>query len=170
MKSSLVIVYALCIAFLHEGCTVHHTPKDLSLAPGSIQPFSVSTPVILINAQSSSKEVLTTSMEYDLPVNYRQYTESAIKLLKEEIEKNGGTVLTEAPKAIHLSIVNVSLTKSLVRYRSIVDATIQLGNSPVKGFNSTASGGLEEAVDLAIVKLVVSILHDQKVRSYLESA
>ena len=168
VRSFVYIVFSLSIVFFHEGCTVHHIPKDLSVIQGAVQPFSIGETVKLINAQAFSKEVLTTSRGYDLPVNYKQYTESAIQLMEKEIEKNGGIVSEGASKAIHLSIVNVSLTKSLMRYRSIIDATIQIGKGHVQGYNSTASGGLEEAVDLAIAKLVVSILNDQKVRSYLK--
>ena len=88
--------------------------------------------------------------------------------MKKEIEKNGGNISEDVSKVIHLSIINVTLTKSLVRYRSIIDAIVQLGDGHIQDFNANASGRLEQAVDVTMVNLVVSILNDHKVRSYLE--
>lgn len=171
IKETRRIIFSVLLSFmffLQWGCTVHHTPKDLSIIPGSIQPFSVGDPVSIINAQTSSEEVLTTTFEYDFLVNYQQYTDVAIELMKNEIKKNGGRISEDASKSIRVSLVNLSLTKSLVRYRSIIDATVQLGNGKIQGHNARAVGHMEKAVDNSILNLVVSILNDSNVRSYLK--
>ena len=88
--------------------------------------------------------------------------------MKNEIKKNGGQISEDASKSIRVSIVNLSLTKSLVRYRSIIDATVQLGKGKIQGYNARGEGHMEEVVDGSILNLVASILNDPNVRSYLK--
>ena len=158
------------LAVICTGCayTEHYVPTDLSVPPGSISSLAPAGPVMIVNAQESSEEVVTRARLINLPVNYRLYTESAIQLLKRELESNGVIVSESASKVMNIAILHVGLTKSVVDFWCVIDASLQLGDGPMQGFTSRGAGPVRKAIDSAMAGLVVQILNDRKVRSFLK--
>lgn len=158
------------LAVFCTGCsyTEHYVPTDLSVPPGSIRSLAAAEPVMIANAVESSEEIVTRARLINLPVNYRLYTESAIQLLKRELESNGVVVSGSATKVMNVAILNVGLTKSLVDFWCVIDASLQLGDGSMQGFTSRGTGPVRKAIDSAMVGLVVQILNDRNVRSFLK--
>ena len=56
----------------------------------------------------------------------------------------------------------------MVNCFSSADATVELGDGGVRGFNAKSTGSMKDAIDKAMVSLAVTILNDERVRHYLE--
>ncbi len=73
---------------------------DLVLNPE----FNVKKYVDLINAQYNSQDVFIGEYTHEWSANLRLWTDTAVKLLKTELEKRGKTVTIESPTVFELSV------------------------------------------------------------------
>lgn len=167
------VVGLMIIILSSSGCqmTVHHVPKDLTIAPGSVPRLVLTSPIRLTNAQPRKEKIKTETVGYTLLVDYNEYTALFIDILRKEIERSGGSISPRSPKEIKVAITDVGLTNCMVNCFSSADATVKLGDGRVRGFNAQSSGSPSDgdAIDKVMVKLAVTILNDERVRSYLEN-
>ena len=108
-KYQMYVICFLSAIFIQSGCTVRYTPGDFQIKSGEIPSFSVSEPIRIVNAQTSSSDVILPVPPHKLKliINYKQYTDTAIKLLTGEIEKRGGKISEYASKVIKVSIIDL---------------------------------------------------------------
>jgi len=164
------VVGLMIIVLGSTGCqlTVHHVPKNLVIAPGRVPRLVLTSPIQLSNAQPRKEKIKTETVGYTLLVDYNEYTALFIDILGKEIERSGGSISPRAAKEIKVAITDVGLTNCMVNCFSSADATVELGDGRVRGFNSKSRGSMQDAIDKAMVNLAVTILNDERVRHFLE--
>jgi len=168
IKYQTYVICFLSAIFIQSGCTVRHTPGDFQIQSGEIPSFSVSEPIRIVNAQTSSSDVILPVPPYKLIINHKQYTDTAIKLLAGEIEKRGGKIAEDASKVIEVSIIDIKIATT-VKYRCIIHFTVGTGDAYFKGFEAAGGGwDYEKAIDLAMANVVVEILNNDRILRYLE--
>lgn len=167
--SGVIALVLLCI-LSSFGCTlvVDHTPKQLKIESGKVANLHLGSPVNLINAQPATTPTRVESRHLLVMANYNHYTDALLDLIRAEVEKNGGSVSPRANRVMKLAIINVSLVQSLVDYFCTVDATVELGEGQIYGFNARSAGSATAAIDNGIVNLAVAILNDRRVLSFLK--
>jgi len=151
------------------GCqySIEHTPKGLPSVSADVPQLTVKGPVRVVNGQRSSEQAVVETRRRKVAVNYSQYTASAVDLLRETLVAKGISVADTSDKSMTISIINLTLTDSLTDVHATMDATVELGNSLLRGFHAQTSGSVEGAVDQAIRRLVANILSNQEIRTYL---
>ncbi len=104
-----------------------------------------------------------------LKVNYRQYTEIALKSLKKELEKKGVTIAAGGPKEIKLAVVDLKMIVMPGRSTCVLNYTVMTGDGYIRGMESTgASWNSRVAIDMAVANVTVGVLNDQRILDYLE--
>ncbi len=160
-------IFLLTLVLL--GCTVRHAPGISSLAPGQVPDFRPGGPVKLVNAQLSSENSTIPLPPGNLSVNYREYTESALELIRKEISNRGGMISDSALKVIKLAITNIRIESSSSNFTCIINYTIETGDGYLKGLRVTSSNwNVYAAIDNSVANVAISVLNDKIVLSYLE--
>lgn len=161
---------ALLMAFLILfGCTLQHIPGEQQIDPSRLPPFNPIGPVKLTNAQDSSENVSLSTVGLTLLVNYRDYTQLAIKSLKSELEKHGSAVLESAPKEIRLAIVDLKLLPLSISHKCIINYTVVTGDGYVQGHEAIGeSWSYQVAIDTAVTNVAIGVLNDERILDYLE--
>lgn len=161
-------IVPLLIAML-GGCrySIDHTPQDLASVSSTVPQFAVTNPVRVINGHKSSQSVIVETRSAELSVDYKQYTDAAVELFREALVAQQASVLHQADKSVTLSIINLTLTQSLMNVRATIEATVKLGNDSRRGFHAQSAGEVKSAIDEAMRQLVIQILSTEEVRAYL---
>ena len=160
-------VGTVLLVMVLAGCTIHYVPKPSPEEPIVFPSFKPGQPVAIIN-KTAPREVLLSVQTFDLRVDYRQYADSAIQLLKSELEKREGVVQTSASREIGLDFTDIRIAPSLGRLRAVINFTVTTGDGYVRGLEaSDANGNFQRAIDGAIVNGVKGILTNDRVRQYL---
>lgn len=168
IKYQTYIICFLSAIFIQTGCAVRYTPSDSQITSGEIPSFSVSEPIRIVNAQTSSSDVILPVHPYKLSVNHKQYTDTAIKLLIGEIEKRGGKISGDASKVINVSIIDVKIATTM-KFRCIINFTVETGDAYFKGFEvAGGSWDYEKAIDLAMANVVIKTLNNDGILRYLK--
>ena len=161
-----LIMTALVVIVL-AGCTIHYVPKPSPEEPIVIPVFKPGQPVAIIN-KTAPREALLSLQPYDLRVDYRQYADSAIQLLKSELEKGGGVVQTTASSEIGLDFTDIRIVPGAGRLRAVINFTVTTGDGFVRGLEaSEVNWNFQRAIDGAIVNVVKGIMTNDRVRQYL---
>ncbi len=151
------------------GCTVRHVPEISSLAPGQVPDFRPAGPVKLVNAQPSSENSISPLPPGNLSVNYREYTDSALELIRKEISNRGGMISGNAPKVIKLAITNIRIESPPSSFTCIINYTIETGDRYLRQFQVTSSNwNVYVAIDNCVANVAISVLNNKNVLSYLE--
>ena len=170
MKLTAFRFYFLPVFLILCGCVTNYVPSEHEIGANRIPPFKPSGSVRLTNAQESSDDVsVSVPGVTTVTVNYRQYTELAIKLLKGELEKKGVAVLGNAAKEIRLAIVDLKVLTVPGTMRCLVNFTVKTGDGYVRGKEVIgANWNYETAIDMAVANVAIGILNDEKFLDYLE--
>lgn len=160
-------VISAVAAVILAGCTLQYAPKPSSEELIVISAFKPGQPVAIIN-KTAPREVLLPVSAYDLRVDYRQYADSAIQLLRSELEKREGVVQTSASREIGLDFTDVRIVPGAGRLRAVINFTITTGDGYLRGLEaSEGNWNFQKAIDGAIVNVVKEILSNDRVRQYL---
>lgn len=161
----LFLVLLLIIA----GCTLRHTVSERTIETNRIPPFKAGGPVKLTNNREPSAENTVSVRPYTITVDYRQYTEIAIRLLKGELEKKGVRVVEKAAKEIKLSIVDLKVLPMPGVMRCILNYTVETGDGYVRGKQVIgANWNFKTAIDMAVTNVAIGVLNDENVLNYVE--
>jgi hypothetical protein len=166
----LLVKRVLVMAFLiFFGCTLQHTPSEQRIDPARLPPFKPVAPVKLTNAQDSVENVSVPTVAATISVNYRDFTQLAIKLLKNELEKHGSTVQESAAKEIKLAIVDLKLLPLSTSHKCLINYTVVTGEGYVRGLEAMGeSWNIQTAIDTAITNVAIGVLNDEQILDYLE--
>ena len=125
------IISALTV-MLVTGCTLQYVPEPSQEELIVVPVFKPGQPVAIIN-KTPSNEVLLPVSPYDLRVDYRQYADSAIQLLRSELEKRSGVVQTSTSREIGLNVTDVRITPGAGRFRAVINFTVTTGDGYLRG-------------------------------------
>jgi len=161
------LVMTVLVVMVLAGCTVHYVPKPSPEEPIVVPVFKRGQPVAIIN-KTAPREVLLSVRPYDLRVDYQQYADSAIQLLKTELEKREGVVQTSASREIGLDFTDIRIVPGAGRFRAVINFTVTTGDGYVRGLEaSEVNWNFQRAIDGAIVSVVKAMLTNDRVRQYL---
>jgi hypothetical protein len=153
-------------AVLLAGCALGYVPKpnaeavvDSALKPGQ--------PVAIVN-KTAPRDAPLPVPPYELRVDYRQYADAAITLLRGELEKRGTVVQASASREIRLNFTDIRIAPGPGRMRAVINCTVTTGDGYVRGFEASGvSWNFQAAIDAAIVDVVDTLLTNARVRQYL---
>lgn len=169
MESRLGGSSVLVVLLVLSGYALRHVSAASTIEPDRVPSFNVAGPVQIINAQQSSEDVSIPIPLFTLTVNYGQYTESAIRLLKAELDKRSGVAPGSTPKRITVAIVDLRMIALAGTFRCIVNHTVETGDGYRRGIEVIGgSWDFRTAIDAAVANVAVSVLNDEKILSYLE--
>ena len=156
------------ILFVFSACTTIHRSAPSPPDAGRLPPFRVPAPVAIVNSQTSSTDVVLPLRGVDVTVNYRDYTASAIALLRRELDSRATAGSTATRKEIRLAIVDLRIM-AIPQMRCIVNFTVETGDGYTRGHETMATNwNFGAAIDAAISNVVVAVLNDEQVIAYLE--
>lgn len=152
------------------SCTLQHVPKEQKIEPAKIPAFKVVGAVKLVNAQLSSEEAQIAVPGFAVTVNYKNYTELALKLLQNELAKKTPAAATgSAAKEIKLAIVDIKMLPMSGNFRCIINYTVETGDGYVRGLESMGgSWSYQTAIDSAVTNVAIGILNTEQILTYLE--
>ena len=120
-------------------------------------------------AQESNEDTFVSTPVYSLSINYKQFTELALKLLKKEVNDRSSSLFGTTPKEIKLTVVDVRLITKYFAYRCIINSTVETGDGYIRGFEVIGTSWRDEtAIDTALSKVAISVLNDKGILNYLE--
>jgi len=161
------LVMTALVVMVLAGCTMHYMPKPSPEELIVIPVFKPGQPVAIVN-KTAPREVLLSVRPYDLRVDFRQYADSAIQLLKNDLEKRGGGVQASAPREIGLDFTDIGIVPGAGGFRVVINFTVTTGDGYVRGLEaSDVSVFFQKAIDGAIVNVVKAILTNDRVSKYL---
>ena len=169
-RSHWVAVSSLLVGLLVlSGCALHHISAESTIEPDRIPEFKVAGPIEIVNAQQSSEDVAIPIPGFTVAVNYRQYTESAIKALRGELDRRAGPTAARTPKRVTLTIVDLRMVTTGTTFGCIINYTVETGDGSRRGIEVIAwSWRFPKAINAAVTDVAISVLNDEKILSYLE--
>ncbi len=159
------------LAFVFVGCTFPYTPGPTDFPPDSIQDFTSTSPITLLNNQPSSEESLFAQDSSNKFVgNYQEWTETALTMTRTEIEKHRIPVQEDAEKKLKLSITHAhcDIGMYLVNCTTILIAETGHGYSGRYEQSNRSPLGVYRAVDGALMFSVTAMFKDEKFIDYLK--
>lgn len=169
MKVIASTSYFLVISLILAGCSLRYVPSELSLEPARIPPFKRVGTVTLTNAHESSEDISVSIPGATVTVNYKEYTDLVIKLLKSELDKRKEEITVSTPKVITVAIDDLKMFPMVGNFRCIINYTVKTGDGYVRGIEVLGgSWNYRTAIDMAVANVAVGVLNDEKILSYLE--
>jgi hypothetical protein len=151
------------------GCTIQHIPKEQSIEPARVPPFKVVGAVKLTNTQASIENMPIAVSPFTVNINYKNFTDLALKLLKNELDKKHAGGGTNAAKEIKLAIIDIKMLPMSGNFRCIINYTVETGDAYVRGLEAIgASWNYQTAIDAAIANVAVGVLNNERILTYLE--
>lgn len=179
----IMIFFVLVIG---AGCAApnkgrFYVPKQIPIKSGMIikPEFDVSKEVMIINAQTKIEEYIG-EYTHDWTANLQMWTETAIGVLKTELEKRDVTVTVgvdeERPsglfdknaKLLKLSITSAELFWKFKDTGCTLNLKVETGDGYTTSFEKTdVSTDLYDSCDGVVTKAVAALFNDDKILSYL---
>jgi CO/xanthine dehydrogenase Mo-binding subunit len=166
--STIVTLITILIGF--SGCTQHLVIEQYPMKPGMVPEFRGGQPVALVNAQTNKENVNAGSASMvKYTANTHQVTDTAIQVLKTELEKRNISTSEDAEKQLRLAIQDVTISYAF-NYRCILHLRAETGDGYVRDFEGnndswrnawTACGG-------AVLRAVAAMLNDDTILGYLK--
>ena len=168
-KIVMFFVFVISAACAAPNKGRFYVPKQIPIKSGMlIKPkFEISKKVIIINAQTKEEEYIG-EYTHDWTANLQMWTETAIGVLKTELEKRGVTFTEDAPKILKLSITSAELFWKFKDTGCTLNLKVETGDGHKVNFKETnVSTSLYDSCDGAVTKAISALLNDEKVLIYL---
>ncbi|MFC1885119.1 hypothetical protein ACFL2O_10145 [Thermodesulfobacteriota bacterium] len=173
----------LCLALLLcWGCYGHrvyyepdyyhryYVPRQVPVKPEMIKKpdFHICREATLVNIQNDSQRIFIGAYTHQWWGNLNKWTESAVGVVKKELERRDVKVVGKARK-----VMRISITRSSLAWRFwVVECTINLmvitGDGYTVNVEMTGKSlDLYDACDAAVTKAVAAVFDNDHIRSYL---
>ena len=167
-RKLLVLLLILC-GFV--GCTYHVTVKQYPMKEGMVPDFVGQQPVNVINAQSSAGEILVgQAAGYRYYTDLQKCTDTAIKVLENELDERNIVTTSEAEKKIILAITEVNVHAGFSHFRCTLNLKVETGDGYTRVFIGDDKTYMfpERACGAAILRAVAAMLNDDTILAYLK--
>ncbi|HEY5672163.1 MAG TPA: hypothetical protein VIR78_00490 [Malonomonas sp.] len=164
MNHSFVAILLLILC----SCTYMASPPPIE--PGAVLEFQSDSVINITNAQTVEDRQI---VNFPMKVNLKEATESAITLLKPELDRHGVILCDSAEKELALSLVELSFRTDIVptECQATFLAESKTGLSrKIKGHQDLAMKGLKTACNHAITAAATKILNDRAIRGFIDPA
>lgn len=159
------------LLFLLGGCTHHYIPNASTFKLDAITEFSSNNTISLVNAQSSTEDVLFASRgAHKFYGNFKKWTDTAIEISKRELNERGMNIEDDSQKSLKLSIETVNATFGFWVLRCEVTLKVETSDGYVKSYlgDNRSPASLYRAADGAVMRAVTEMLRDEKIVTYLK--
>jgi hypothetical protein len=159
---------ALVAGVTLAGCTVRLSPKEYALPAGSMPAVTGTEAVSVRAGQVDTQGRAMHVPPFDVAVNYQEFTDEAVRELKQELTKQGVRVAADAPRSIELTVMYVDTIRSAGSFACVIDYRVTTGDGAVRGLQAREwSWDFQTACNAAVALVSVETLRDASVRSYL---
>ena len=176
MKNKLFAGMAIVLLGIFLGaCSVRHVPNPgaVNIALESEQAKNVS--VNVINAQDDSAEIKIGKAGFGTMYgDLHSWSETAVKLVKTTLEKQGAAISDAAPKTLKLSVTEAILDVAGIEFvaalpRCKVSLKVETGEGYSQTYEeSNKAMSPPGACDKAMTSVVSLLMKDQAVLDYLQ--
>lgn len=164
---SLIVVAALCLS----GCgTLPFTPTEYPLRAGLIAPMPVHGQTEVSNGQPQTEPVIVYSYGgTKLSSDLRSITEVMVQQTSKELSKAAQPAPGD-PKTMEIKVNSLLSKYAGFHWNSNLNFDATLGNGEVVSMTVPhTSGILQQDLNGCIAESVMTLLNDQRVRTYLAS-
>ncbi|MFO7987268.1 MAG: OmpA family protein [Desulfatiglandaceae bacterium] len=149
-----------------------YTPKKIPIKSGMILDpgYRITKTVTLINAQTDTENVLLGSFTHPWWGNLKAWTDTAVGLAADELQKRDVAVTDHLPLFLKLSITHAALSWEPRSIACTLNLRVITGNGDVLDFRGTNSAiDLEDSCDGAVTRQVTAMFRDPRILAYLEA-
>jgi len=166
-------VQLLLVFLLGCSLTDHYVanPDAVPVVQGQVSQLVVSGGIKLVNAQSDNTDQTIAQLSgVTFVCNYQQVTDAAIDIARQVLAKHGVTVSNNPTKMLRLAVVDVGRPSALRKFRTAIGLQVEYGNDEQALFKGVSDPGdnFYLAYNGAVMKAVVAMLNDTRIRTYLE--
>jgi hypothetical protein len=167
---SLKIHIILILMITFTGCSVHYVPQPYPVGGDRVPPLKVKQAVDIINTQIDTKFKVPIGPDKYMKGNLREWTDTAVQVLKTELKKNDIAVSDGASKMLKLSVTRVNMFSGTWNTRCILYIKVETGDGYAKEFegNNLSPEGFQIAGPFAVTNAVAAMLNNDKILGYLE--
>ena len=159
----------LLLGLVGVGCS--SATKDQSLLQaGLIPPLRATQPVAVVAGRPDTAGRSIPIVAVDVPVDYAQFTRTAVERLQQELARLGVPTSPNASRRIEVTLMYVDLLAQSggTQYACIVDFRVTLADGTVRGLQGREKAAdYEAACDAALTNVTVATLNDPTVQRYL---
>ena len=164
------IVALLVLSALFMGCTHYYAPTQYPIKPQMIPEFSGSGAVTVVNGYAAPKVLLIGAQgAHTWKGDMQKWTDTAVGLLKSELEKRGFNVTQGAPKELKLVVTRANLYWGFAAIRCILFLDVETSDGYANEYEGNNASGwtLYRACDGAVTRAIAAMLKDEKILAYL---
>ncbi|NVM20743.1 MAG: hypothetical protein HWN68_03050 [Desulfobacterales bacterium] len=154
-----------------SGCSTRYVPQPYPIKPEMVPNLSAAQAVAIVNVQTDTKFKVPIGPDGHMKGNLREWTDTAVEVLKTELKKNDITISEDAPKVLKLSVTKVYMfCGTMWNARCILYLKVETGDGYAKEFegNNFSLEGFKGASPFAVTKAVAAMLNNDKILSYLK--
>lgn len=145
--------------------------KDQSLLQaGLIPPLHATQPVAVVAGRPDAAGRSIPIVGVDVPVDYAQFTRTAVERLRQELARLDVPTSPDAPRRIEVTLMYVDLLAQSggTQYACIVDFRVTLADGTVRGLQGREKAAdYEAACNAALTNVTVATLNDPTVQRYI---
>jgi len=172
-KMKKLLFFVLGGIFL-AGCTFHYVPAIYPIDPSTVPDFKGDQPVCVVNISTASGETLlgTSSGGYKYMGDLKKWTDTAVRLMKSELQKRGFSIRDcgKGTKELRLAITNAQIVAAMGS-KCNLELHLKAGNGYTGNYiGNNSSFTYDRASDGAVTRAVAAILNDRKIIEYLRGA
>lgn len=164
------IVALLVLSAFFMGCTHYYAPKQYPINRQMIPEFSGSGAVTVVNGYAAPKVLLIGAQgAHTWKGDMQKWTDTAVGLLKSELEKRGFDVTQGAPKELRLVVTRANLYWGFAAIRCILFLEVKASDGYANEYEGNNASGwtLYRACDGAVTRAIAAMLKDEKILAYL---
>jgi hypothetical protein len=162
----LLIVFALPV-----GCSHYYVPKQFPVKAGTVPDFTGNKSIHIVNAQETSKIRLIGSQGMHKWLGDMQlWTDTAVGVLKSELENRKIQVSDTAAKTIKLKVTHANVYWGFATIRCILEMEAETSKGYRKTFegNNTSAWTLYRACDGAVTMAITAMLNDDEILRFIK--
>ena len=165
------IVTLITMITVFSGCAQHLVIDQYPMKPGMVPDFRGGQPLALLNAQANMENVNAGSASMvKYTANTHQVTDTAIKVLKTELEKRNIHTSEDADKQLRLAVLDIAIVYGFGTYRCILHLEAETGDGYNGNFegNNVSGHNPERACGGSVLRAVAAMLNDDTILDYLK--
>lgn len=171
-----------CVLLFCWGCYGHHiyyepdyynryyVPRQTPVKPEMIQKpaFHICPQATLVNVQDDGRRIFIGAYTHKWWGNLNKWTESAVGVLRKELESRKVEIVEKAPKVIRLSITHANLAWRFWAVECTIKLEAHTGDGYTVHVDSLGkSVDLYDACDASVTRAIAQLLDNDHIRSYL---
>jgi len=173
---SIIIAFtAIITVSLVAGCTSYngtrfYVPKVIPIKPETVikENYQVVCTVNIVNDQDRSRWVDIGDYTHEWRANLRMWTDTAVGLLSQELEKRGVRITEQTESILKLSITRVKLFWGFNTVGCQLNLRVETGDDYIVNIAATNEAqDIYQASDGGVMKAVAEMFRDHAIQNYL---